>query len=73
MERLLRLVNRAGSEVDAIRFSAKRELPDVIVWGVNEKQKTFLRDKGDTYREVSFMFYVGDQSLQGAFGSPLNR
>jgi hypothetical protein len=39
---------------DTVEVPASRALPDVIIWGVYERQKLFMRTRHDEYREVSY-------------------
>lgn len=60
MERTIKLIANGGSEIASIQVSADKHLPDVVLWGVNERQKAFIRDKGDTYREASWIWITSN-------------
>lgn len=52
--KIVKLVAANGLAFDDVPIRADKNLPDVIVWGVFDGQRVFLRD-GKVYKEASWI------------------
>jgi hypothetical protein len=52
--RTIKLIADSGDEVDSFELRADRSLPDVVVWGIGDRQRVFVRD-GKVYRQATFV------------------
>jgi hypothetical protein len=47
------LINKDGSIRDTFTLRPAEEWPEVVIFGVADARRTFVRDKGGKYREAS--------------------
>jgi hypothetical protein len=48
------LINRDGTMRDVFTLAAATEWPEVVIWGVADARRTFVRDRKGQYREATY-------------------
>jgi len=51
----IRLITNAGVLHDTFEIPSNKNLPDVVIWGVFDKQRVFVRDRHNVYKEASWL------------------